>query len=193
MTSASDARVAYPLFHAGDGGSSPTLALHARDLVFERCPVDHAVSLTRAWHSRLPRTQRGPWQFAFHAHHAGITYAVALWHNPSARTLPSHWLELRRMACAPDAPRNSASRFLAWMVRYFRRLHPERERCISYQDAAVHTGTIYRASGWSVERIQPARQRDRSKPRRGTRRMYRTNLNGLAPDASAKIRWGIVL
>ena len=49
--------------------------------------------------------------------HDGVTYAVALWHNPSARTLPGHWLELRRMACAPDAPHCTASRFLAEMTK----------------------------------------------------------------------------
>ena len=78
--------------------------LSPRELVCERCPVAVARELNEAWHSRLPRTQVGPWQFAFAAHKTGIVYAVALWHNPSARGLPSHWLELRRLAVAPDAP-----------------------------------------------------------------------------------------
>ncbi len=160
-----------------------------RHLVCERCPIILARSLNLAWHSRLPHTQVGPWQFAFAAHHEGTVYAVALWHNPSARTLPSHWLELRRLAVAPDAPHCTASWLLARMRRYFAANHPERERMISYQDADVHTGTIYRAAGWHVGHVATPRVRDRSKPRAGTRRDYRSNLNGTEPDAAGKVRW----
>lgn len=191
--SGDDVRVAYPLFQGVDGGSNPTSPLHARDLRFSRCPKIHAVRLVEKWHSRLPRTQRGPWQFAFRAEYEGITYAVALWNNPCTRSLPSHWLEMRRMACSPDAPRNTPSRFLMWMVRWFRKQLPERERCISYQDTAVHDGTIYRASGWSPIYVGNERVRDRSKPRVGTTRAYRVNLNGVDVDAAPKVRWEIVL
>lgn len=162
----------------------------ARHLTIELCPVLEAVELVAAWHSRLPRCQMGPWQYAFRAHIDGHVYAVALWNNPSARTLPGHWLELRRMACSPDAPRNTASRFLAKMVDHFRAEAVDRERCISYQDTAVHHGTIYKAAGWVAAYTSKPRVRDRSKPRVGTKhRLYRSNLNGKAPDASAKVRW----
>jgi hypothetical protein len=181
--------VAFPLFESGDH-QPPTRARH---LAFEPCPKRHAVECVRMWHSRLPNVQCGPWQYAFRAQYNGETYAVALWHNPSARTLPHHWLELRRMACAPDAPKFTASRFLMWMVRWFRTNTLERERCISYQDTAVHRGTIYKASGWTIGAVAKARIRDRSKARRGTRRMYRSNLNGPQPDAAEKIRWEIAL
>jgi hypothetical protein len=157
------------------------------------CEKAHAVALVRLWHSRLPGCQDGPWQFAFRAHKDGVAYAVALWNNPSARMLPSHWLELRRMACSPDAPRNTPSRMLAWMVRYFSRTCPQREKCISYQDLTVHKGTIYKAAGWAVEYVSKPRVRDRSKPRVGTDRMYRTNKNGSAPDAAGKARWAKLL
>jgi hypothetical protein len=96
---------------------------------------------------------------------------------------------LRRMACAPDAPRNTASRFLAEMLAFFRKECPDRERLISYQDTSVHLGTIYKAAGWTAAHISKARQRDRSKPRNGSRRFYRTSINGQAPDASEKVRW----
>ena len=160
-----------------------------RELVCERCPVELARLLNERWHSRLPKTQRGPWQYAFAAHKAGTVYAVALWHNPSARTLPSWWLELRRLAIAPDAPRYTASWMLSKMRRYFAVHCPERDRLISYQDQDVHTGTIYRAAGWFVGSVAKPRQRDRSKARVGTRRDYRSNLNGVAPDAAGKVRW----
>jgi len=152
-----------------------------------------AVEAVRRWHSRLPNCQASPWQFAFRAHFQGETLAVALWNNPSARCLPHHWLELRRMACSPAAPKNTPSRFLGWMVRHFRKVCPEREKCISYQDLEVHTGTIYKASGWAVEYVSKARTRDRSKPRVGTSRAYRSNLNGVKIDSAPKARWAIKL
>ena len=162
----------------------------ARDLCFEPCEKALAVEFCRQHHSRLPNTQAGPWQFAFRAvDPVGDTVAVALWNNPSARMLPGHWLELRRMACSPDAPRNTASMFLGWMARWFTEHHPSREKMISYQDTAVHLGTIYKAAGWTAAYVSKPRVRDRSKPRAGSDRMYRTNLNGVAPDASAKVRW----
>lgn len=176
------------LFGPASPRPDPT-TVRARHLTIELCPSLEAVEFVAAWHSRLPRCQYGPWQYAFRAHLDGHVYAVALWNNPSARTLPSHWLELRRMACSPDAPRNTASRFLAQMVRYFEASCPEAERVISYQDTAVHTGTIYRAAGWDAAHTSKPRVRDRSKNRVGTKRAYRSNLNGVEPDASAKVRW----
>jgi hypothetical protein len=182
-------REVHPLFQAGDGGSIPTSALRARHLLFEECTKPHAVALVRLWHSRLPRCARGPWTNAFHAHHNGITYAVALWNNPSTRCLPSHWRELRRMACSPDSPRNTASRFLAWMFRWFQTNNPSAEKLISYQDRQVHTGTIYRAAGWTPEYVSEPRRRDRSIVGPG----FRTAMNGSDADVAGKVRWAIML
>ena len=166
----------------------------ASELTFALCDKPLAVDLCRQWHSRLPNVQRGPWQFAFAAYAPdGAVVAVALWNNPSARTLPHHWLELRRMACSPAAPKNTASRFLAWMARYFNQHYPEREKMISYQDTAVHSGTMYKAAGWQVEFVSKARVRDRSKNRVGTNRKYRSDANGVEPAASEKLRWAKAL
>jgi hypothetical protein len=192
-TSVDSVRVAYPLFQTDGEGSSPISTLQAKQLVFEKCSKRFAVLLVEEWHSRLPSCQFGPWQFAFHAYYGDITYAVALWNNPCTRSLPHHWLELRRMACSDDSPKNTPSRFLGWMVRYFRTNYPEREKCISYQDTEVHKGTIYRACGWTAEHEGIERIRDRSKNRKNTNRMYRSNLNGLSIDAAKKIRWGVSL
>ena len=93
------------------------------------------------------------------------------------------------MACSPEAPRNTASRFLGWMARYFADRCPFREKLISYQDTAVHNGTIYKAAGWEVDFVSKARVRDRSGNRVGTTRKYRSDMNGVAPAASEKIRW----
>jgi len=178
-------RITCPLFPP----VSFTPAMKAKELTFSPCDTHHAVELVRLWHSRLPNCQAGPWQYAFRAHKQDVTYAVALWNNPSGRCLPSHWLELRRMACSPDSPKNTASRFLGWMVRYFQKNCPNREKAISYQDLSVHTGTIYKAAGWKVEHVSKPRERDRSQPRTGTRRDYRSNQNGIEPDAAGKARW----
>jgi hypothetical protein len=79
------------------------------------------------------------------------------------------------------------------MVRFFEKNALEVEKLISYQDTSVHDGTIYKASNWYVDYISKARTRDRSKPRAGTNRAYRSNLNGASPDSAPKIRWAINL
>lgn len=169
------------------GGLVPS---RASQLLCQPCSIDHARVLIHDWHSRLPTTQAGPWKVAYCASFDGLTYAVALWNNPSARTLPRDWLELRRMAVSDDAPHCTASWFLAAMLRDVHSRYPDCPHVISYQDTAVHKGTIYRAAGWSPEFVTKARVRDRSKPR-PSGRMYRTSINGADPDASEKIRWGM--
>lgn len=124
--------------------------------------------------------------YAFLARHGEQVVAVALWNSPSARCLPQHWIELRRMACAAWAPKNTASRFLAWMIRQLPREH---ERALSYQDSEVHRGTIYKACGWTIAAVSKRRTRDRSKPRVGTNRAYRADANGVAIASAEKIRW----
>jgi hypothetical protein len=161
----------------------------AKDLCVDRCPPKYAAKLNRVWHSRLPNAQDAPWRFAFHAHFAGVTYAVALWHNPSARGLPQDWLELRRLAIAPDAPKFTATRMLSKMAKWIRQ-NTDCPRLVSYQDTAVHQGTIYKAANWTHAYTSKARQRNRSvglATRNG--RMYRTDSNGKAPAASEKYRW----
>lgn len=184
-----DSQLVDPLFCSND--IEP--AKKARQLLFDVCPKLQAVNLVRLWHSRLPNTQLGPWQYSFMAYYNGVIYAVALWNNPSTRSLPGHWLELRRLACCPEAPRYTCSRFLGWMVRYFKKMCPEREKCISYQDLDVHTGTIYKAANWEIEYTSKPRTRDRSKNRVGTTRIYRNNKNGPKPDSAGKNRWSIKL
>ncbi len=165
----------------------------ATDLSLDACGPELARALILEWHSRLPLTQPGPWKLSFVATYRGTCFAAALWNNPSARTLPNDWLELRRMAVAPDAPHCTASWFLAQMATRIRRTDPSVSRLISYQDEAVHKGTIYKAAGWIPAYRSKARVRDRSGKRVGTNRMYRCDLNGTGPAASPKTRWELVL
>lgn len=144
-------RVAHPSDQTGGGGASPTSALCLR---VEPCEFLLAKRLNAAWHSRMPRLGTGcivnmPFP-SFAAVFDGRIYAVAIWSNPVSRLLPQRaWMELRRLAIAPDAPRNTASRMLAVMTRLLRRERPHLERLISYQDTEAHTGAIYRAAGWT--------------------------------------------
>jgi hypothetical protein len=161
-------RVAYPLFQAEGGGSTPTSALQ---LWVHRVMYDRARELNALWHSRLPRigdpTNVMKWVPCFAATHGDRIYAVAIWSHPVSPSLPqTEWLELRRMAVAPDAPRNTPSRFLAVMTRLLRKQEPHLTRLISYQDTDVHTGAIYRAAGWSATRRSEGDTWDRpSRPR----------------------------
>lgn len=145
-------RAMYPLFQTGEGGSIPTSPLQ---LVIHEIEFSNAKELNRLWHSRLPRLGTGciaNQPFLCHgAEFEGVLYAVAIWSNPVARNLPQHeWLELRRLAIAPDSPRNTASRMLGIMARMIRKSRPEVTRLVSYQDMEVHTGGIYRAAGWTA-------------------------------------------
>jgi hypothetical protein len=159
-------------------------------------PLAQARELNAAWHSRLPKFGSGfvreqPF-LCFGAAYVGRIYSVAIWSNPVARLLPqSEWLELRRLANAPDAPRNTASRMLAVMVKLIRRIRPEITRLISYQDKDAHTGTIYRAAGWTAtaEHSGGSWNRPNSKNTGGTPRTRPDRNGAIGP----KQRWEFVL
>jgi hypothetical protein len=159
-------RVAHPLFQVEGDGSIPIPALSAKGLRIEGIPFELAKDLNRRWHSRLPRFGTGfvknqPFP-CFGAEYGGILYAVAIWSNPVARNLPQReWLELRRLATAPDAPRNTCSRMLRVMEILIRRARPEVVRLISYQDTEAHTGAIYKAAGWIEATLSEGDEWDR--------------------------------
>lgn len=154
-------RVAHPLFQAEGDGSTPISAL---DLTVERISVEMACDLNRTWHSRLPKIEvsnviRNSDYVCYGAMHNGVAYAAAIWSSPVARLLNDRkTLELRRLAIAPDAPRNTASRMLAVMRRLVRQQMPHIDRLVSYQDTEVHTGGIYKASGWQAAATAKGRQ-----------------------------------
>jgi hypothetical protein len=140
-------------------------------LFFRPVEVQTACDLNRLWHSRLPVLKKSNVLRTVHsvcyvAEYKGLFYATAVWTNPIARLLPQDtWLELRRLAIAPDAPKNTASRMLGWMVRDIRKRLPKIRVLVSYQDTEVHSGTIYRAAGWIAtsraanDWVRPNRQR----------------------------------
>lgn len=148
---ADDARVACPLFQAEYGGSTPTSALQLRV-----CKINRGLfqTLNRAWHSRLPECGNCFMGQCYGAESGNKYYAVAWWSHPvNAQLTNGKTWELRRMAVTNDAPPNTASRFLAIMVKLLRKERPELEKLISYQDAEVHKGTIYKAAGWTAAAV----------------------------------------
>jgi hypothetical protein len=178
--SAESIRVMHPLFQTGQGGSIPTSAL---SLLVEDVAFEVAQNLNRAWHSRLPRIgtgfiKRQPFP-CFAATFEGIIYAVSIWSNPVARNLPQmEWAELRRLAIAQDAPRNTASRMLRIMAMLLKRSRPWLDNLISYQDTDVHTGCIYAAAGWKKTVLTGGDEWDRPGRRRPK-----------AQSSSPKQRW----
>lgn len=142
------AKVAYPLFPEDDGGSNPTSPLQFN--IYE-ISVERAVELNKQWHSRLPKITN-PYgdQICFGAEYQGKLYACAIWTMPVARLFNGkNYLELRRMAISAEAPKNTASRMISIMVKAIRKAKPHIVKLISYQDTDVHSGTIYKASGWN--------------------------------------------
>lgn len=189
MTRADDVEVAYPLFQEGGGGSSPTSALQ---FDVEAVPMRLAQKLNAKWHSMLPRTDLGNLlcgntSIAYGALFDGRWFAVAIWSQPIiAAMCDGQTIELRRLAIGPDAPRNTASRMLAVMRKLIRKEFPAMRKAISYLAVDVHSGTIYKASGWKpVGEIVDARpQRLPGSKQRAT---------GPLQTTSRKQRWEINL
>jgi len=191
MTRADDVKVAYPLFHAGGGGSIPTSALL---LELEEIPMRTAQDLNRQWHSMLPRTDLGNLlcgltSVAYGAMYDHHWYAVAIWTQPIIRAVCNgHTIELRRLAISDTAPKNTASRMLSVMRKLLRRKWPHLQRAISYLAVDVHQGTIYKASGWlPVGKIVAAR------PQRFSNVNKNTRATGPLQTSSRKQRWEVEL
>lgn len=141
-------RVVHPLFQGEGGGANPTSPLQFR---IGKMPLRVAVLLNNAWHSRLPEITNPHNCEAYGAEFDGRYFAVALWGPPVAREYNGrgYW-ELRRMAIAPDAPKNTGTRMLRVMRILIERDRSDVCKLISYQDTEAHNGTIYKGAGWMV-------------------------------------------
>jgi len=117
--------------------------------------VHLACKLNRMWHSRLPiihwsNVVRSKKHICYGLFFDGLCWATAIFSSPIARALDGGTiLELRRYAIKDGAPKNTASWGLGQMTKMIRDKFPDVEKLISYQDVAVHKGTIYKASNWS--------------------------------------------
>ena len=172
--------VVHPLFQEEGDGATPISPLQ---LTIYKCSKDVFESLNKLWHSRLPDI--GAFYtsgFFFSAEFRNVYYATAGWSSPIAIAFNNKpVLELRRFAISSHAPPNTASRLLSVMVRLIRKERPNIKLLISYQDTAVHAGTIYKAQGWKPTRESVAGEQNwvKTHPRAASR--LQTN--------SSKIRW----
>jgi hypothetical protein len=147
--------VAYPLFQEEGGGSIPTSPLQ-----FEIMEIDihRAQKLNSLWHSRLPIYATGSCLHAticFGALYDNYFYGAAIWSNPVARLLPQReWLELRRLAISPNAPKNTASRMLRIMIMIIRNSAKgsffDKGKTAGHQEGRAQKGERYlnRSNGW---------------------------------------------
>lgn len=78
------------------------------------------------------------------------------------------------MAHSNNVPYNFGSWALARMRKWIRQNMPEIERIISYQDASVHDGTIYKADNWNMVYEKHSEHTWTNRPnRRGTERQHK--------------------
>ena len=137
-------RVASPLFPVEGQGSIPMSPLQ-----FEIVEVHYKIAkqLNKLWHSQLPIVNSS--KICFGAKYKNIWYAVGIFDAPISRAFnDKNYLELKRLAISQDSPKNTASRMIKIMTILIKKQMPEIVKLISYQDTEVHTGTIYKASGW---------------------------------------------
>jgi len=110
--------------------------------------------LNKLWHSKLPNLTNWMACESYSAEYCNRFYAIAIFGPPVARALNgTATLELRRMAIASEAPKNTASRMISVMLKILKVSKPWLKKIISYQDTDVHQGTIYKASGWQIGHI----------------------------------------
>ena len=147
-------------FQIADSGLNPT---SPHQLFVREIKVQTACKLNSEWHSRLPELDwsnvtRNSLYICYGAFFNSSCIGVAIWSIPVAAnrmTDGSSILELRRLALSSRCPKNTASWMLGVMVRLIRKLFPQVKKLISYHDTEVHSGTIYRAAGWTkVSEVQ---------------------------------------
>ena len=123
--------------------------------------VDYAMQKNELWHSRLPITShsnmiRNAHKIFYGAEYKDHCFAVAMWTDPVAANRMSKdfvWLELRRLAIAPDSPKFTATWMIAKMIKNIKIKFPDVTKLVSYQDTEVHKGTIYAAANWKMDSI----------------------------------------
>lgn len=110
----------------------------------------------------LGRAQRG---FAW-----SDEFGVLVLANPTAKALPTDWLELIRW-CLIGTP-NGGSQQWARVTRWLKQERPEVTTVVSYSDpSAGHTGALYKACNWrwapTWHRLRPPPSGNGSWPNRG--------------------------
>lgn len=124
--------------------------------VVKEINVHLACRLNKMWHSRLPKIHwsnvvRSKHHVCYGLFFNGTCWAVSIFSSPVSRHLDGNTiLELRRYAIKDGAPKNTASWGIGKMTKLIRNNFPNIDKLISYQDTAVHDGTIYKSSNWDA-------------------------------------------
>jgi hypothetical protein len=140
------------VFQTGDGGSTPTSALH-----FSECSVAEVSGFfTVHYLKRRPSVVR----FCAKAVMNGEGMGCITFSEPPAQTNTRYGgpvLELSRLFLLDSAPKNSESRFSAWSLRAVAKKFPDKIGVVSYADpSAGHRGVIYRASNFRYDEMTDA-------------------------------------
>lgn len=122
-----------------------------------------ACMLNELWHSRLPNIHwsnvvRNTHYVCYAIYLRDAIVGVGIWSSPVAQNRLKNGkttLELRRLAIASYAPKNTATRVLAIMRNDIKERFPDITKLISYQDTEVHHGTIYKADNWTAAATTP--------------------------------------
>ena len=141
----------------GDGGLTPTSALHLDKHAFfvAPCSLTQAQRMVVEYHYARGGSNTAVYTHGLFERATGSLVGVAWWLPPTRVAAESvnreQWtrvLALTRLVCLPSAPKNSESFLLAHSVRLVRR-DGRFVSLVTYADESQgHTGTIYRAAGW---------------------------------------------
>jgi hypothetical protein len=129
--------------------------LHKSDWLVKNVPLSAAKAFISAHHYSGGCSNTRVYSHGLFKKEDGELYGVALWLPPTKVAAESvnknQWqkvLSLSRLACRPEAPKNSASFLMAASIRKIK----EEGRFVSlvtYADLRMgHTGAIYKATNW---------------------------------------------
>ena len=139
------------LFQVDDGGVMPTSPLHFR---IKLCEFSDISSIFEKYHYKGKHIGGGI-SFCISLCYKGRIIGGAVVGKTRHDKIYSNSgkikvLEIRRMACLDEAPKNSESYFLSKII-WFIKKYTDTSLIISYADQSVgHVGTIYKASNFQL-------------------------------------------
>lgn len=145
----------YPLFQTEDGGSSPTPALH---FYFTRCNFSDIRDIFQNFHYKKEHMGGGI-SFCFAIASGGTYFGGAVIGKPRHNNYGENTLDIRRLACIDNAPKNTESFFLGKIVWWLKE-NTDCKKIISYSDLSHgHSGTIYKAANFTnIGQTSPSKQ-----------------------------------
>ena len=132
------------LFQQVDGGPLPTSPLHCR---VELCDFEEIINVFDRYHYKKSHMGGGI-SFCMALKFKGRIMGGAVVGQPRHSGNYPGLLEIRRLACIDDAPKNSESYFLSKIIWWIKK-EKLAGGVLSYADMSVgHVGTIYKAANF---------------------------------------------